>query len=347
MARSHLVPLPAAWVEALSGSLGAPEPPVHRAAVAAAAVLQVPALDKALLALADRPAEPPDLRVEALRAALPRHRDLSAAAFELLLARLGAKDRPLEVLTAAEVAGRARLDDDRRVRLLAAVRGDALIAPAVLGPAFAGPLGDRAAAAWLDHLGASIRAGWGPPGDELRALLAGIPPALGDRRADLERLAAEAHLNRRARLAELEPLLTGGDPGRGRAVFFGTKVGCATCHRIGDAGGRIGPDLTRIGAVRSGPDLLESIAWPSSTFAQGYEPYAVATVDGRVLVGVIVRRDAAVLILRDASGAETRLRRDEVEGLRRSGTSLMPDGLARALTRQELRDLLAFLRSQD
>jgi putative heme-binding domain-containing protein len=129
-------------------------------------------------------------------------------------------------------------------------------------------------------------------------------------------------------------------------VFFGVKVACSTCHRLGDAGGRIGPDLTRIGAIRSGPDLLESILWPSSTFAQGYEPYTVATVDGRVLSGLIARPDADVVVLRDASGAETRLRRDEVEEVRRSGTSLMPEGLARALTRDEFRDLLAFLRSQ-
>jgi putative heme-binding domain-containing protein len=142
-------------------------------------------------------------------------------------------------------------------------------------------------------------------------------------------------------------LLSGGDPVRGRAVFLGSKVACATCHRLGDAGGLVGPDLTRIGAIRSGYDLLESIFWPSSTFAQGYEPYTAATADGRILEGLIARQDADVLILRDSSGAETRLRRDDIEELRRSETSLMPDGLGRALTRDELRDLLAFLRSQN
>ena len=159
-------------------------------------------------------------------------------------------------------------------------------------------------------------------------------------------LNAEGLQDRQVRLAEFEPLLTGGDPGRGRAVFFGTKVACASCHRIRDQGGQIGPDLTRIGAIRSGHDLLESVLWPSSTFAQGFEPYTVATADGRVLNGLIARQDADVLILRDSSGAETRLRRDEIEELRRSETSLMPDGLGRALTREEFSDLLAFLRSQ-
>ena len=91
------------------------------------------------------------------------------------------------------------------------------------------------------------------------------------RRSALLRVNAESVRDRQARLAEYEPLLTGGDPGRGRAVFFGRTAACATCHRVGDEGGRVGPDLTRIGAIRSGHDLLESILWPSSTFAQGYE----------------------------------------------------------------------------
>jgi putative heme-binding domain-containing protein len=103
--------------------------------------------------------------------------------------------------------------------------------------------------------------------------------------------------------------------------------------------------LTRVGAIRSGQDLLESILFPGSTFAQGYEPYAIATADGRVLAGLIVRRDADELILRDPSGAETRLPRAEIEEVRRSETSVMPEGLGSALSREEFRDLVAFLQA--
>jgi putative heme-binding domain-containing protein len=347
MARSHLAPLPGPWIEGLAESIRGHEPAARRAAVHAAAILQVPQLDTALLAVADDPGEPPDVRLDALRAALPRHPEPSPAAFALLIGRLGVKDDPLAPLAAGELAGRARLDDSRRLRLLEAVRGQALITPPTLRAAFASPLGREAAARWGDYLEASLRAGWRPSESELRAMLEAVPALPAGRRSAWSRLAAEGLRDRQARMAEYEPLLTGGDPGRGRAVFFGKAAACATCHRVGGEGGRIGPDLTRIGAIRSGRDLLESILWPTSTFAQGYEPYIVATADGRVLGGLIARRDADVLILRDASGAETRLRRDEVEDLRRSETSLMPEGLGRALTREELRDLLAFLRSQD
>jgi putative heme-binding domain-containing protein len=346
MANSRLAELPGSWAEALAVALDDPRREVRRAAVRAASALRVSRLDPALLGLADDPVTPADLRLEALRAALPRHPAPSPAAFELLLGRLGAAAAPADRLAAAGLLGLARLDDARRLRLLAAVRGDPLIAPDTLRAAFAPPLGERAASAWLDYLEASLRAGWRPVELELRAMLDAVPALPGARRVALLRINQESAETRRARLAEFEPLLNGGDPGRGRAVFFGTKVACATCHRAGDSGGRVGPDLTRVGAIRSGHDLLESILFPSSTFAQGYEPYAVATADGRVLAGLIVRRDADELILRDPSGAETRLLRGEIEEVRRSETSVMPEGLGLALTREEFRDLLAFLKAR-
>jgi putative membrane-bound dehydrogenase-like protein len=347
MSRSRLSPLPEPWVGALAASIRDAEPAVRRAAVLTAAVLQVPRLDASLLALADAPNEPPTLRLEALRAALPRHPRLSPAAFDLLIGQLGVRDDPLAVLAAGELAGRAQLDNWRRLRLLEAIRGQNLITPPLLRAAFAPPLGDKALAGWVDYLEASLRNGWRPSDADLRALLHAVPDLPAGRRSALLRANAEGLRDRQARMAEYEPLLTGGDPVRGRAIFFGKPAACASCHRIGAEGGRVGPDLTRIGAIRSAHDLLESILWPSSTFAQGYEPYAVATANGQVFIGLIACQDADVLVLRSSSGAETRLRRDEVEELRRSETSLMPEGLARALTREELHDLLAFLRSQN
>src|SRR5262245_44591308 len=59
---------------------------------------------------------------------------------------------------------------------------------------------------------------------------------------------------------------------------------------------------------RSVEDLLESILFPSSTIAQGYEQYAVTTADGRTVGGVIARQSANTLVLRDSSGAEVRLK---------------------------------------
>jgi putative heme-binding domain-containing protein len=347
IALSRLSPLPDAWVDALARSLQAVETPVRDAAVRAAAVFQDARLDASLIAFANAPAERPNLRLEALRAVMPRQPELSPIAFDLVIGRLGASEDPLSVLSAGELVGRARLSDAQRFQVLRAVRGQALITPTLLRGAFSAPVGDEAVTAWVDYVEQSLRDGWRPSDADLETLLGALPNLPVARRTELRNLHVEASRDRRALIVEHEPLLADGDPARGRAVFFGKAVACSACHRVVDEGGRVGPDLTRIGAIRSGRDLLESILWPSSTFAQGYESYSFATNDGRVLTGLIVRHDASVVLLRDSGGAETQLRRDELAEMRRSETSMMPEGLSRALTREEFRDLLAFLRSQN
>jgi putative heme-binding domain-containing protein len=346
MTRTHLAPLPQAWVEALAVSLRDPEPVVRATGLRAAGMLQVPSLDAALLAIADQPDQPSELRLEALRGALARHQVPSAAAFKFLTERLAARDSPLAALAAAELLGGARLSDAQRLRVLEAVRAHPLVRPPALGAALAPPSGEKVAAAWVDYLESSLRAGWSPSEKDLDSLLATLPSRLADRRAALIRVHAEGVRQRQKRLAAFEPVLKRGDPGRGRVLFFGNTVACASCHRIDEDGGTVGPDLTRIGAVRSGNDLLESVLFPSASFAQGYEPYTAATKDGRILSGMIARQDADVLVLRDASGAESRLPRGEIEEIRPGETSLMPEGLGRVLLPSELGDLIAFLRSR-
>ncbi|MEO8351423.1 MAG: HEAT repeat domain-containing protein, partial [Chthoniobacteraceae bacterium] len=148
----------------------------------------------------------------------------------------------------------------------------------------------------------------------------------------------------RAQLAKYEPLLTGGDPARGRDVFA-SNVGCIICHRVGQEGGQIGPDLTKIGTVRSRRDLIESIVLPSATFAQGYEPYLVSTNDGLVIGGMVSRQSGETVFLRGPSGAEQRFPRKKIAKIERSNLSIMPPGLDLALSAEEFRDLLAYLES--
>ena len=146
------------------------------------------------------------------------------------------------------------------------------------------------------------------------------------------------------RLGEFKPLLNGGDAERGREWF--TTATCAGCHRIGERGGLIGPDLTRIGAIRSGGDLLESILYPSSSFAQGYEPYLLTRREVRKCVGNLITQGPEGVSLRDGAGIIHRVRPDRH---RRAGPpatiSTMPAGLEQLLTREQFRDLLAYLQS--
>jgi len=318
---------PEPWKAALRSALPSAD------AIRAITILALPDFDEPLgvIAEADGPT-----RLAALRAIVTRRPELSAASFDFLLAILGAES-PLERLSASETLSRARLTEAQVARAVRAVRGNSLLSPSLFLPALRGAAG----AELVREMTEAVKAGWRPSEQELRPLL---EKSTADASALREAIAA-ATVEQRARLEALQPLLSGGDSAKGRAVFFGKKVACSACHAIGAEGGRIGPDLTKIGAIRAGRDLLESIVVPSSTFAQGYEPFLIATKDGDVLGGLIARQDADAVVLKDASGSETRVRRERIRDLRRAEKSIMPEGLERNLTPDEFRDLLYFLQS--
>jgi putative heme-binding domain-containing protein len=149
----------------------------------------------------------------------------------------------------------------------------------------------------------------------------------------------------KAKLEELLAALKDGDVRRGQAVFHSTKAACAACHAIGYLGGTVGPDLTRIGQVRSERDLLEAIVFPSVSFVRSYEPVVVATKDGKTYNGVI-RRDAPdEVVLATGVNQEVRVARGDIEEVQPSKVSVMPAGLDQQLTPRELADLVAFLKA--
>ena len=151
--------------------------------------------------------------------------------------------------------------------------------------------------------------------------------------------------SRAARLKSLEPFLSGGDPDRGREVFFGKKAGCSSCHTIMADGGDVGPDLTGVGAIRSGLDLLEAIVYPSASFVPGHEVYRVETAR-EVYTGVQGESAPDSILIISGPRDRVRIPRKEILSIRPSSVSLMPDGFAESLSRIELSDVLAFLQSQ-
>jgi putative membrane-bound dehydrogenase-like protein len=345
LAQTSLAMFPEGWQVALQQALGDRAAMVKAAALRAAATLQIGQLDEAVRKLAEDQDEPAALRLEALRAIILRRPQLSGAAFELLLSQLKDESEPLSRLTAAEVLGRAQLAQTQVTSLLKVVSGEALVSPAVLLPALQRSVTDATAPELIDYLQEALRGGWRPAEAELAQLLDRLPKTHSARAAVLRDLWKESREQQRARLAQFEPLLEGGSADRGRVVFFGKKAACATCHTVGNEGRPIGPDLTKVGAIRAPGDLLESIVLPSSTIAQGFDPYLVVTKSGRAFTGVISRQTTTALALRDSSGAEIVLPRDQIDDMRRAATSLMPEGLERSISREGFRDLLAFLRS--
>jgi putative heme-binding domain-containing protein len=130
-----------------------------------------------------------------------------------------------------------------------------------------------------------------------------------------------------------------GDTSRGRKVF---ETACATCHRAGDLGKDVGPNLATI--RQWNPELvLINILDPNREVAPNFVGYTVETRDGRTLDGLIADESAASLTLKRAEGVtETVLRRD-IATISGSGLSLMPEGMESALTVEQMADLIAFL----
>ncbi|QDU75806.1 Cytochrome c [Bremerella volcania] len=146
-------------------------------------------------------------------------------------------------------------------------------------------------------------------------------------------------------LLQMESRLDDGNPIRGREVFFSTQATCSKCHRVADRGGQVGPNLSTIGRSRSRRDLLESILFPSATFARGFAPYIVATSDGKTHSGIILGEGTDQLRLGLDQEKSISLPNASIEAIRGSNSSIMPADIQKTLSERQLADLLAFLQS--
>ncbi len=128
----------------------------------------------------------------------------------------------------------------------------------------------------------------------------------------------------------------------GREVFGRL---CASCHRFERAGHPVGPDLFDI-RNQSKENILLHLVAPEHEIAPGFAAYMLEFKDGRMLAGVIASETADSITLRQPGGLEETIPRAGVATLTASPTSLMPPGLQRAMTPQELADLLSYLRGE-
>jgi putative membrane-bound dehydrogenase-like protein len=146
-------------------------------------------------------------------------------------------------------------------------------------------------------------------------------------------------------LDDYKPALTlKGDARRGRDVF--TKATCVSCHKLGNLGAEVGPDISDT-RTKTLDQLLVDILDPNAAIDANFINYVVTLKDGRVLTGLLTAETASSITLKRADKqTDTVLRQDiEPDGIISTGKSLMPEGLEKNMTVQELADLLAFLRN--
>ena len=138
-----------------------------------------------------------------------------------------------------------------------------------------------------------------------------------------------------------------GNPLKGKALYLDTKaLACATCHKLEGVGGSVGPDLTRVWDTMTVEKLLEAIAAPSKEIKEGYQAHKAETADGRVFTGLKVSETATEVVLREATGKDVRLVKEDLDSLTPSSVSLMPDNAVAQLSYEQVIDLLAFLKNR-
>ncbi|MBI1915191.1 MAG: neutral/alkaline non-lysosomal ceramidase N-terminal domain-containing protein [Planctomycetes bacterium] len=160
-------------------------------------------------------------------------------------------------------------------------------------------------------------------------------------RRKAEKLLGGAISKDRVRVIESyrESLSLKGDAGHGRAVFLKS---CAVCHRLGNEGNVVGPDLAAL-SDRSPQALLVAILDPNRAVEDRYINYLAVTTNGRTFNGILAGETAASITLRNQEGKEQVLLRRDLEQLTNTGLSLMPEGVEKDLSKQDLADLMSYL----
>jgi putative heme-binding domain-containing protein len=135
-----------------------------------------------------------------------------------------------------------------------------------------------------------------------------------------------------------------GNPAAGRAIFLNAEKSlCVKCHRVGDVGEKIGPELTGLGSRFSKIYIVESILEPSRTIAPSFETIAVLLKNGKSVSGVKVAETDTTLTLADNQAQKHVIAKADIEDQQKQPVSTMPDGTEKRLTEDEFVDLVSFL----
>jgi putative heme-binding domain-containing protein len=349
LAQARLKETPRACIAALATVLAGGDAVLVRQAVSTARALPAPKggaedLSPALLRVARETSEPADVRLAAL-AAIPAGLDsVGSDLFDLLRTGIEANQTVAVRAAAASALEKAKLSREQLMLLTDSLKAAGPLELVRVLSAFQnagdGELGQRLIGTLRQSKGVStLRA------DVLRTVLAKYPEPV---QKEGEKLLSSLNVDsakQREHLEELLAAVNGGDVRRGQAVFNSEKAACRTCHAMGYVGGKVGPDLTRIGQIRNERDLLESIVYPNASFVRSYEPVLVVTKTGEKHSGVL-RSDAEdEVVLATSATEEVRIGRSEIVEMRPGSVSVMPSGLDAQLSRQELADLVAFLKA--
>ncbi|MBI3853522.1 MAG: c-type cytochrome [Verrucomicrobia bacterium] len=337
---------PESWKAAvqsvLSGNDSASKPSAVRAARTLNSDTNIVA---ALRAIGHETKQAGQLRLDAL-VALPAGASLDTIEFDFLRASLAADNAPTTRSAAAGVLGHSRIEAEQLAALTDNLKSAGPLELNKLCEAFDGGGDDALGTKFVASLRESKSAKGLIP-SQLRPHFAKFPEAT---QKDAEEYFATLDVDATKQAAHLEELLNelktlNGDIRRGQLVFNSTKTACLTCHEIGYVGGHVGPSLGNIGKIRTERDLLEAVIYPSASFVRSFEPVVVVNKAGDSFSGVLRKDGADEVVLATGPDTEARIARADIADIRPGTISVMPQGLDAQLSKQEVADLITFLKS--
>ena len=164
----------------------------------------------------------------------------------------------------------------------------------------------------------------------------------GIREAAAKILGSSTPEDRKKALADYQAVLAlTGDARKGQAIF--TK-NCITCHKIGDLGVNVAPDISD-SRTKTAAQLLGDIIQPNRAIDANYVAYLLVTTDGTTASGILAAETSTSISLKAPGNKIITIPRSEIDQLRSTGLSLMPEGLEKTISQQEMADLLAFIKN--
>jgi putative membrane-bound dehydrogenase-like protein len=350
IAKSGVKPVPSSWRSGVIKALRSQDLVLVPTAVQTTLALSLTdepgePLSKALIAVIENKATKDAVRLDALNALPDIKRSISDSIYTFLREQLDPEKPVSTRLAAADVLVKSKLSNEQLGKLAETLKTAGPLDVSRLLAVFDATTDDSIGRKLLDSLKdspalTSLRV------DTLKPRFAKFGKDVQTDAESLYTVIEKSLADQKSKLDDLAKNLPDGEVRRGQLVFNGTKSACATCHAIGYIGGNIGPDLSRIGSIRNDRDLLESIVFPNASFVRSYEPMVVATKAGQIHSGVLKKDSPSEVILTSGPDKEVRIPRADVDEMKPGTVSVMPSGLDSQMTKQELADLIAFLKSR-
>ncbi len=133
-----------------------------------------------------------------------------------------------------------------------------------------------------------------------------------------------------------------GDAGSGVRLFGGVAT-CGNCHPVAGQGKQVGPDLSEIGSKLSREAMLTSILDPSAGISHNYEGYVVLTTDGQLISGLMISKTDDQVVIRTSDAIDHKIASEDIESIKQSEKSIMPDDLHQTIDQQGLIDIVEYM----